>query len=72
MIGAAALQRPGEVDRGLSAELDDRRGQVAAALSAIARFVLEDVADRLLVQRLEVEAVARVEVRRYGLGLSSP
>ncbi len=51
----ARRERRGEVDRGLPAEL---RHRPAGALG------LDDVGDRLLVERLEVEAGAAVEVGR--------
>src|SRR5690606_30106285 len=58
--------RVGQVDGRLAAKLHDagRGGAVA-----FARLVLDEVAHALLVQRLEVEAVARVEVRGDGLGV---
>ncbi len=65
MIGErGVVQRAGEVDRGLAAELHDDRRHLATTLGAVAGLVFEDVAHRLLVERLEVEAVAGVEVGR--------
>ena len=62
MMGAASGAAASEVDRGLAAELHDRGRRFTAALSAVAGLVLDDVAHRLFVERLEVEAIARVEV----------
>ena len=55
-------QRLGEVDGRLAAELDHRRRRHVVDL-----FVLQDVPHRFLVQRLEVQPVAGVEVRGHGL-----
>ena len=59
-----ARQRPGEVDRRLAAELDNRR-----RAAAVVCLVREEVPDGLFVEWFEVEAVAGVEVRRDGLGV---
>ena len=69
-IGSAgAVQRLGEVDRRLPAELDDR----AAAPVAVARPRSRGCRARLFVERLEVEAVARCRSRsRPSRGSSSP
>ena len=59
-----ARQRPGEVDRRLAAELDNRR-----RAATVVRLVREEVPDGLFVEWFEVEAVAGVEVRGHGLGV---
>jgi len=53
-------ERTGHVDGGLSAELDYRGGSILT-------LVLEDVPDALFIQRLEVEAVAGIEVGGHRL-----
>ena len=58
------VQRPREVNCRLPAELHDRWRHLAAAFGAISSLVLQNVADRFFVERLEVQAVAGVEVRR--------
>ena len=62
---AGPLQDRRHVDRGLPPELHDR----GRRLAPLARLVAEQVAHGLPVQRLEVEAVGGVEVRRDGLGV---
>src|SRR5439155_6316267 len=56
------------VQRGLPAEL--REHLRVAFASPIASFVLQHARDRFLVERIEVEARGRVEVRRYRLGIA--
>src|SRR5438477_13199595 len=63
----------GEIDRCLSAELDNRRRYVVGCRWSIVvrevSLIVEDVAHRLFIEWLEVEAIAGVEVRRYGFGI---
>ena len=55
-------KRLSQVDGRLAAELNDRAGGLVVEL-----LVVQDLAQRLLVQGLEVEAVGGVEVGRYRL-----
>ena len=61
MVGVRERRR--EVDRRLATELDDRGGLGGA----VQRLVLEQITHAFFVERLEVEAVARVEVGGDGL-----
>ena len=54
----------GQVDRSLAAELHQAGRRVV-----VHRLVVDDVADGLLVQRLEIQAVAGVKVGGYGFGI---
>ncbi len=58
MVDARAVQWLGEVDRGLTTELHDDPGRL---------LLVDDRGNRLLVERLEVQARAAVEVRAHRL-----
>ena len=60
-----ALQRRGELQRGLPAELHDHAEQAAAAL-----FDMDDLDHVLGRQRLEIEPVRRIVIGRYGLRIA--
>ena len=62
-----AVERLRQVDRRLPAELYDGRREVQLRAVFGTRFVFQNVQHAFFVKRLEVQAVAGVEVGRYGL-----
>ena len=62
---ARVHQRLGQVDRRLAAELRQHRRRMPIERG----FVLEHVADRLVVQRLEVQPTGGIEIRADRLGV---
>ena len=61
------IERLREIYGRLAAELDNRRGELDLVVFGERGLVLEDVADALLVQRLEVQPAAGVEIGGNGL-----
>ena len=59
----------GQVYRRLAAELHQGGGRRNVSVLAVSRFVVDDVADRLLIQWLKVQAVAGIEVGGHRLGV---